>query len=198
MKIWAMIRAFGLIKEYLMIKTMKYNAGLFIGRFQPFHRGHESIIRKMLEECEKVVIAIGSAQELGTNTNPFRYEYRRLMIQKVFPECFDRIIIVGIIDRENPSDDESWGEYLLNTIYQNIEIKPDVIYQGVENKHNHWFDSFDIPIVNIDRELLKVSATEVRKAILDDNLTNFKMFVPKALHSEFDNIRRILKDVESN
>ena len=102
---------------------MKHQFGLFIGRFQPFHRGHESIVHKMLEECDKVVIAIGSAQESNTKSNPFRYEYRRFIIQKVFPEYFNRIIIVGIADRENPSDDKSWGEYLLDTIYQNINIK---------------------------------------------------------------------------
>ena len=135
---------------------------------------------------------------LGTITNPFRYEYRRLMIQKVFPEYFDRITILGITDRANPSDDESWGEYLLNTIYQSINIKPDAIYQGEENKHNKWFDSFNIPIINIDRGILKVSATEIRKAIVENNFEYFKAFMPEALYSEFKNLRKILKDVESN
>ena len=177
---------------------MKYKVGLFVGRFQPFHRGHESIVRKMLEECDKVIIAIGSAQAASTESNPFRYDYRRSMIQKVFPEYFNRIIILGITDRTNPCDDESWGEYLLNTIYQNINLKPDAIYQGIEAKHNHWFDSFDIHIVNIDRGLLEVSATEIRKAILEENFDYFKEYMPKALHSEFKNLREILKDVESN
>ena len=181
-----------------MTKAMKYKVGLLIGRFQPFHRGHESIIRKMLEECEKVVIAIGSAQESGTNINPFRYEYRRLMIQKVFPEYFERITILGITDRAKPSDDESWGEYLLNTVYQNTNIKPDAIYQGIENKHDHWFESFDVHIVNINRGILKVSATEIRKVILEDNFEYFKAFMPEALYSEFKNLRKILKDVENN
>ena len=182
----------------LIIVYYKHNVGLFVGRFQPFHRGHESVVRKMLEDCERVIIAIGSAQESGTNVNPFRYEYRRLMIQKVFPNYFDRIIILGITDRIHPSDDESWGEYLLNNIYQNIKIRPDVIYQGIEDKHSHWFDSFDIPVVNIDRDLLKVSATEIRKAILEENFTRFKTFMPKALHSEFKNLKEILKDAKSN
>ena len=177
---------------------MKLQLGLFIGRFQPFHRGHESIIRKMLEECEQVIIVIGSAQESDTELNPFRYEYRRLMIQKVFPDYYNRIIILGIADRAKPSDDESWGEYLLNTIYKNIGMMPDVIYQGGENKHTHWFDSFDISIVNIDRELLKVSATEIRKAILEENFDFYKKFMPEALYSEFTNLREILNDVESN
>lgn len=177
---------------------MKYKVGLLVGRFQPFHRGHESIVFKMLEECERIIIAIGSAQESGTKVNPFRYEYRRLMIQKVFPEYFDRITILGVTDRVNPSDDESWGEYLLNTIYQNTGIKPEAVYQGIENKHDHWFDSSDIYIVNINREVIKVSATDIRKTIIEDNFEDFKALMPEILYSEFKNLRKILKDVESN
>lgn len=177
---------------------MKYKVGLLVGRFQPFHRGHESIVRKMLEDCDKIIIAIGSAQLASTESNPFRYDYRRFMIQKVFPEYFNRIVILGITDRVNPSDDASWGEYLLNTIYQSINIKPDVIYQGAENKHSHWFDSFNISIVNIDRDLLRVSATEIRKAILEENFDYYKKFMPEALYSEFKNLRKILRNVKNN
>lgn len=177
---------------------MKYNVGLFIGRFQPFHRGHESIIRKMLEECEKVIIAIGSAQEAATELNPFNYTYRRRMIQQVFPEYFDRVIILGITDRVKPSDDESWGEYLLNTVYQNTGIMPEAIYQGIEGKHNHWFDSFDIPIVNINRAILNVSASKIRKALLEADLDYYKKFMPDALQAEFMELRTVLKDVENN
>lgn len=177
---------------------MKYKFGLFIGRFQPFHRGHKSIVNKMLEECEKVIIAIGSAQEAETSLNPFRYEYRRSMIQKVFPDYYNRVIILGIADRENPADDQSWGEYLLDTLYKSSGIKPDAIYQGTEDKHNHWFDSFDIPIINVDRAVLDVSATEIRKALLEGNLNYCKQALPEELHSEFENLRMGLEYVENN
>jgi nicotinamide mononucleotide adenylyltransferase len=30
----------------------KYKCGLYIGRFQPIHIGHEAIIRQMFDECE--------------------------------------------------------------------------------------------------------------------------------------------------
>lgn len=177
---------------------MKYKLGLFIGRFQPFHRGHESIIRKMLDDCEKVLIVIGSAQEVGTRQNPFSYEYRRLMIQKVFPEYFNKIIIYGVTDRKDPSEDSSWGDYLINTIYNNTGLMPDVIYQGIEDKHDHWFDSFNIDIVNIDRTLLDVSATKIRKAIIGNNFDYYKEFMPEALHSHFKWLREELENVENN
>ncbi len=51
-----------------------------IGRFQPFHKGHVEIIKKILSENEYVVIGIGSAQLSHTLMNPFTAGERYLMI----------------------------------------------------------------------------------------------------------------------
>lgn len=34
---------------------MKEKIGLYVGRFQPFHRGHLSVIREALEKCGKTM-----------------------------------------------------------------------------------------------------------------------------------------------
>ncbi|WP_069806506.1 nicotinamide-nucleotide adenylyltransferase [Vulcanisaeta thermophila] len=44
---------------------------LFVGRFQPLHRGHEEVIKWLLNQYEEVVVAIGSANESLTIRNPF-------------------------------------------------------------------------------------------------------------------------------
>ncbi|HDM88409.1 MAG TPA: nicotinamide-nucleotide adenylyltransferase, partial [Candidatus Bathyarchaeota archaeon] len=36
--------------------------GLFIGRFQPPHLGHLHAIKQALEECDELIIVIGSSQ----------------------------------------------------------------------------------------------------------------------------------------
>ena len=41
----------------------KYKLGMYLGRFQPFHNGHKYIVEWMLEECERVVIVIGSSDK---------------------------------------------------------------------------------------------------------------------------------------
>lgn len=46
-------------------------AGLFIGRFQPFHLGHWKVVEWILENHERVVIVIGSADKSRTRVNPF-------------------------------------------------------------------------------------------------------------------------------
>ncbi|MBU2637619.1 MAG: nicotinamide-nucleotide adenylyltransferase [Nanoarchaeota archaeon] len=44
--------------------------GLFIGRFQPFHNGHLSVIKQMEKKCDEIIIAIGSSQYGFYKENP--------------------------------------------------------------------------------------------------------------------------------
>ena len=53
-----------------------YRIGLIVGRFQILHRGHEEMVRKALDLCDKVVVYISSSQEAGTEKNPFSYSVR--------------------------------------------------------------------------------------------------------------------------
>ena len=89
----------------------KHEVGLYIGRFQPFHKGHKSIVEAALKQCDKLIIGIGSSQEIRTKRNPFSYEEREQMILRSFfaEELYSRIIIIPIPDRTEYSDDASWG-----------------------------------------------------------------------------------------
>ena len=57
--------------------------GLILGRFQPFHLGHLSVIQEILNNQMKPMICIGSAQEGNTKDNPFTTEERKTMIRTV-------------------------------------------------------------------------------------------------------------------
>ncbi len=46
------------------------NTVLVVGRFQPFHKGHLAIVRQALSTADRVLIAVGSAQESFTVDNP--------------------------------------------------------------------------------------------------------------------------------
>jgi len=56
---------------------------VFIGRFQPFHKGHEKILGRLLRQYGRVVVAIGSSGEKRTKDNPFSARERAEMIKKV-------------------------------------------------------------------------------------------------------------------
>ena len=57
--------------------------GLYIGRFQPFHKGHQDVIYQMAKDPEinELIIGIGSSQYDHYFGNPFTWEERAEMIK---------------------------------------------------------------------------------------------------------------------
>lgn len=60
--------------------------GLLIGRFQPFHKGHVYVVKKVLREVDEIIIGIGSAQLSHTLENPFTAGERLMMIANSLAE----------------------------------------------------------------------------------------------------------------
>ncbi|WP_407354920.1 nicotinamide-nucleotide adenylyltransferase [Methanolobus sp. WCC5] len=60
---------------------MHMRRAFYIGRFQPFHLGHYSIIKDIALDVDEVVIGIGSAQKSHDPQNPFTAGERVLMIK---------------------------------------------------------------------------------------------------------------------
>lgn len=62
-----------------------YKTGLVIGRFQPFHNGHAYLIKKALEFCDALIIAIGSVNKTDAD-NPWSTSIRKKMIERFVEE----------------------------------------------------------------------------------------------------------------
>jgi len=56
--------------------------GLFVGRFQPIHKGHMKAISDILKQVDELAIVIGSAQYSHRTDNPFTAGERITMIHK--------------------------------------------------------------------------------------------------------------------
>lgn len=56
---------------------------LFVGRFQPFHKGHFGTLKKIaqVEDIGEIIIGIGSSDQSFTSNNPFTAEEREEMIR---------------------------------------------------------------------------------------------------------------------
>lgn len=172
----------------------KYKCGLYVGRFQPLHMGHYDIINTMIHSCETVIIAVGSAQEYGTKRNPFSYGLRASLIFKSFGWAFPHVMVVPVPDREHPSNDPSWGDYLLNTVKTYTGLTPDVIYEGIEAERSTWYNNYDIPIERFHREYIKISSTEIREALFRGDYDAVTTKTPFAVSSNYEKLREeILK-----
>ena len=178
--------------------TKQHKCGLYLGRFQPLHLGHTSIINQMLDECEKIIIAVGSAQKSGTERNPLSFDFRKYLIEETYYDVLDNIVIIPINDRERYSDDSSWGDYLFNQIYEQTTLRPDAIYEGEESVNTNWYDNRSIQIVKVPRTDIPISATEIRNAILHDELDFALDRLPYAIFEYFGQIRKEIQNAATN
>ena len=87
---------------------------LFIGRFQPFHKGHLRVVQEASKKYDEVIIGIGSSQYSDTSDNPFTFEERELMIKKTLEKTgIDNYKIISIPDIHNPP---KWANHVLSIV----------------------------------------------------------------------------------
>jgi len=107
-----------------MLKPL-VKTGLFIGRFQPFHLGHLDIVKQILKENERIIIAIGSAEKNYVPENPLTAGERVLVIDETLKaEKIDpaRYTIIPVRNIDN---------YALWIDHMNLYVPPyDTIYTG--------------------------------------------------------------------
>lgn len=174
-----------------------YDTGMLIGRFQPFHLGHFIILKRALDQCNKVIVVIGSAQESGTPLNPLSASEREQIITDGFVNRLDsnsleKIKFLHLNDRENWSNDSSFGEYVINAIEHAYRVTPNVVFEGKESSRNSWFDTIDIDVVQISRNKCTVSGTKLREAIYNGDRLMWEAQCAPGTEDSFDNIREAI------
>ncbi len=107
---------------------------LFIGRFQPLHKGHIAVIRNLIKKYDKVIVGIGSAEKSRTKTNPFTADERRVMLEIVFGKEINegKIEVVKIEDK--PSDEEWANEIISKYQFDEVVTGSDWIAKCFEGK----------------------------------------------------------------
>jgi nicotinamide-nucleotide adenylyltransferase len=63
------------------------NRGLYVGRFQPCHKGHLGAIQNALEGVDELIVVIGSAQYSHNSHNPFTAGERLVMVRRAVCEA---------------------------------------------------------------------------------------------------------------
>lgn len=164
------------------------NDSLLIGRFQPFHRGHLEVVKKVAGESDHLTIGIGSAQHSHTMENPFTAGERYLMIAESLKEAgIDRYFIVPIEDLNRYS---VW-------VSQVISLSPPFVrvYSNNPLTRRLFFESgYDVkapPVFNRS----EYSGTEVRRRMASGE--DWRSLVPPSVAriiDEMDGVGR-MKDL---
>jgi nicotinamide-nucleotide adenylyltransferase len=152
---------------------------LFVGRFQPFHNGHFSMLKKAVAEADSVIVVIGSAQYFNTKENPFSSGERMLMINRALRTL--KVKEYYIVPIEDVGNDELWASKIeefcpkFDIVYTNNSITAEIFAKkGYEVKK---------PGLLKRNEL---SGTTIRRLIADGK--NWADFVPNTTAEEINRI----------
>lgn len=177
---------------------MVYDSGLIVGRFQTFHKGHQKLVDTGLELCDRVFILVGSAQESGTERNPFNIATRMNVIRECYPDT-KRVHIYALADMTDENDIcAEWGRYLLRNVDRYLFKVPDVMIYGNDEARSRWFDLEDIKDTAeliVSRYKDPISATQLREMMVKDQRREWMKHVDPKLHKMYDELRAELMAV---
>jgi nicotinamide-nucleotide adenylyltransferase len=154
--------------------------GLFIGRFQPFHKGHLAAAKFALSRVNQLVIVVGSAQKSHEPKNPFTAGERIMMIKESLDADSEadvrRILIIPVPD----SDVHSLWTHQVNMLVP----KYDVVFAN-DLFREQGIKAIEAPLYR--REEMR--ATEIRKRMAAEE--NWEDLVPKPVSKVIKEIKGV-------
>lgn len=161
--------------------------GLFIGRFQPFHKGHFEAIKEMAGQVNKLIICIGSAQDSYTYDDPFTAGERHLMISESLNQAgIDNYYLIPIVDIHRYS---VWVAHIkslvppFDAIYTNNDLTARLFSEAkIEVRRPHLYDR------------KKYSGKGVRKTMAEGG--DWQSLVPDGtirIIEEIDGVKRVME-----
>jgi nicotinamide-nucleotide adenylyltransferase len=139
--------------------------GFYIGRFQPFHNGHLLTIQKALEECDELIIGLGSPYKSHSERHPFTAEERMEMVRLALEEADisrDQYQIVPIPDINRPN---LWAKHVTSITPRFGSVYSGSAYVAQLFKEEGGFKVNQLPLLEEGDE--PVSATRIRKAMIE-------------------------------
>ena len=156
--------------------------GMIVGRFQPFHKGHLSVIKYILNEVDDLIVIIAASQQSHQPKNPFTAGERYDMIHNSLVEELKDITRVIIIPANDVNDNGLWVAHITRLV-----PKFDIVYTN--NPHTRYLFEHAGKEVRTppmyDRE--DYSAQNVRD-LMKKGKSEWKKLVPKAVEEVIDDI----------
>ena len=176
--------------------SKKYDFGIVIGRFQPFHLAHQELIQHSLSLAEKVIVILGSARSASDVKNPFTPAMREEMIRACFPVDNKRLIFRAV--RDYPYNDHVWTTEIQNAVNEivedeEVENASIAIHSFFKDKTSYYLNLF--PQWNFEefycknRELISINATSIREKYFVGNL-EFAKLVPQSIATQLEVFRQ--------
>ena len=194
----------------------KYEYGIVIGRFQPFHLAHQDLIEHAFTLAEKVIVIFGSARSAPDVKNPFTPAMREEIVRACFPKETERLVFSSV--RDYPYNDHVWTAEVQNIVNQIVEDDekedgPIAIIGFFKDKSSFYLNFF--PQWNFeefyctDKHNLSINATDIREKFFIEDPAWKKLVPPNVekylnafqqtdffplLKSEFEYVQKYKED----
>ncbi len=160
----------------------KYDFGIVIGRFQPFHLAHQNLIKHSLALAEKVIIILGSARSASDVKNPFTPAMREEIIRRCFPQEENRLIFRAV--RDYPYNDHVWTAEVQNIVAEVAEEQETAkisIVGFFKDRSSYYLNLFPQwnfeEFYSSDKKLLNLNASLIREKYFTESV-DWKEFLP--------------------
>ena len=169
---------------------MRYDTLIFIGRFQPFHTGHETIVRKALTLTDKLIILVGSPYQPRTVRNPWDFNERERFVRSVFTEDENKhILVLPVMD--NIYNEAAWiksVQQIVSGVQQHSTIgsNPTIGLIGHQKDESSYYLSQFPQWERVEMDNYEnISSTDIRESYFEegDLLDALPASVAKALES---------------
>jgi len=148
--------------------------GVFVGRFQPFHKGHLEVIKQIVKDVDELVVIVGSSQYSHRLDNPFTAGERITMIRKALEEDGIKLQKIWVIPVPDIHQHMLWVAQIVG-----YAPKFDVVFSNEPLTSRLFKEAgFKVePLPFIKREVYL--ATEIRKRMMAGE--NWKELVPSSV-----------------
>jgi nicotinamide-nucleotide adenylyltransferase len=136
---------------------------LFIARGQPPHNGHLRVLKeKIQQECDEIIVAVGSAEEQYTFRNPFSGGERVRMFDVMLSAELDKpFSVYPVVDLKSP--------YLYANYVRTILPSFDKVYANEATVA--LFKRLGYDAKTVGERIDNISGTRIRKKIAEDDLS---------------------------
>ena len=159
-----------------------YDLIVYIGRFQPFHKGHADIVERISTKAKKTLIIIGSIAAPRTAKNPFSFEERKEMILNSVHVRY--LKVAGVLDYTY--DDTRWIKAISEIVKANSASGDKIAIAGHSKddssaylKYFPQWDNIELPAYSHYGD--QINATDLRELYYQEKLGYIENYVPPAV-----------------
>ncbi|MBR4769250.1 MAG: adenylyltransferase/cytidyltransferase family protein [Lachnospiraceae bacterium] len=173
-----------------------FHSAVIVGRFQTFHNGHKDMIDRALALAERVGVFIGSSEESGTEKNPFSFEFRKEILERIYGGAVE-IYPLPDIGIGNVS---GWGDYVIGEAEKHMGITPDLFVSGRESRRIDWLGSGkgqNIAELYVPKTI-DISATAMRSFILSGDRSLWERYTDPHIFDLFGRMHELVLKARGN